>query len=925
MSTLHFVPHTHWDREWYLPFQEFRIKLVHLVDALLDLLEADPAYLYFTLDGQTSVVDDYLEVRPGRRAQLERFVREGRLLVGPWTVLPDEFLVSPESLVRNLQHGARSAQALGGRMEVGYVPDPFGHVGQLPQILRGFGIESAAFRRGLGDDAVELLWESRDGSRVLVSYLRDGYDNAARMPIKPESFARVARALDDSLDKASAVSHRLMLNGTDHHEPQPELPRLLSGEATWLHSTLPQYMRAVRDEVEARSLELPVVRGELRDPKRHHLLPGVLSSRTWIKLRNDACERVLERWAEPFSAWAERFCRHQPDSRVWTGNLATPRVRDPQDLLDRAWRLLLECHPHDSICGCSVDAVHDEMRARFDQSEQIADEITRQSLAALALEVDTSGLAEHGAAQALVVFNPSAKGGPGLARATLELGGGLEPFEFVDRSGAVLAHRVLRRRQSELAKTLLEPGAVASLARSVENGRILGLAIESVRIEREERELSIELIVSEGGVPRPEATEAGLAQLRAELERGELDRVRVHSLFAARVEVELAVPDLPGHGYVALGIRRARQEPPALANELIEIDADASGRLSLLDRRSGARFEGLLALRDRGERGDSYTTDPLDDAVSELREVRVERSDEALEIRGVLRVPERLAEDRTRRVEQTVDLPVRIRVSLVPGVARADVEVEIDNRAEDHRLELLFPTGSPCAQARYDAHFEVVERPTAVDPGGEDWQEQPRPELPMRAFVEADGLLVSTRGLREASVSPDGEIAVTLLRCFGWLSRDDLRTRAGGAGPQVRTPGGQVPGRERFSLSIIPVNDDPLAARAQADAFQAPARGAGTGIHAGPLPARASLLETAPREFQLTAVMRGRDGASTLARGVWQGDAPGRARLRPLAAASRVERVRLDETSVGDVPVAADGSVTLELRPGEVATLRFVD
>jgi alpha-mannosidase len=923
MTTLHFVPHTHWDREWYLPYQEFRIKLVHLVDALLDLLDADPGYLHFTLDGQTSVVDDYLEVRPGRREQLERLVREGRLLVGPWTVLPDEFLVSPESLVRNLQHGARSAAALGRRMEVGYVPDPFGHIGQLPQILRGFGIEAAAFRRGLGDDPVELLWESRDGSRVLVSYLRDGYDNAARMPVNPESFARVARALDDSLAKHSAVSHRLMLNGTDHHEPQPELPVLLAQDEDWLHSTLPAYLEAVRDEVEARGIELPVIRGELRDPQRHHLLPGVLSSRTWIKLRNDACERALERWAEPFSTWAERLCGAQPDHRVWTGSLATPRIRDPQDLLDRAWRLLLECHPHDSICGCSVDPVHDEMRARFDQSEQIAEEITRQSLTALALEIDTSGL---DAEQVLVVFNASATPGPGVAHATLELGGalGLGEFEIVDGTGRVLPCKELDRRQRELAKTVLEPGAVRSLARSVENGRILGLAIESVAIERQGRELSIELIVSEGGTPNPDATRTHVEQLRAELDRGGLERVRVHSRFAPQVDVEVAVPDLPSHGHVALGVRTARDAQPAWSSELFELDSDAKGRLSLLDKRSGRRFDGLLALRDRGERGDSYTTDPLDDAVEELREVRVDRSEAGLEIRGVLTVPGRLAPDRARRVGETVDLPVCIKAALAPAVPRVDIEVEIENRAEDHRLELLFPSGASCERAAYDGHFEVVERPTAIDPGGEDWAEQPREELPMRAFVEAGELLVATRGLREASVSPDGVIAVTLLRCFGWLSRDDLRTRAGGAGPQETTPGGQVPGVERFELSIVPVNGDPVAARAQADAFQVPPRGAGTGIHAGSLPQRASLLETAPAEFQLTAVVRGRDGASTIARGVWQGAGPGVATLRPLVAASRAERVRLDETPIAEVE-SEDGTVSLELRPGEIASVRFAD
>ena len=141
MATLHLVPHTHWDREWYLPFQVFRLKLVHLMDLLLDTLERDPAFTSFTLDGQTSVLEDYLELRPERRADVEHLVRQGRLLIGPWYVLPDEFLVSPEALIRNLLAGRADGRAFGGCMDVGYVPDPFGHIGQLPQILAGFGIE----------------------------------------------------------------------------------------------------------------------------------------------------------------------------------------------------------------------------------------------------------------------------------------------------------------------------------------------------------------------------------------------------------------------------------------------------------------------------------------------------------------------------------------------------------------------------------------------------------------------------------------------------------------------------------------------------------------------------------------------------------------------------------------------------------------
>ena len=142
------VPHTHWDREWYDPFQTFRLKLVRLVDGLLDLMERDSSYTHFMLDGQLAVVDDYLEIRPGNRPRLEALTAAGRISVGPWYILMDEFLVSGETIIRNLQTGMRSGAEFGGVMEVGYLPDMFGHVAQMPQILSLAGFEHAVVWRG---------------------------------------------------------------------------------------------------------------------------------------------------------------------------------------------------------------------------------------------------------------------------------------------------------------------------------------------------------------------------------------------------------------------------------------------------------------------------------------------------------------------------------------------------------------------------------------------------------------------------------------------------------------------------------------------------------------------------------------------------------------------------------------------------------
>src|SRR6476646_2624652 len=129
------VPHTHWDREWYSPFQTFRMRLVKLLDTLLPMLESDLSYTRFMLDGQTAVLDDYLEVRPEARGALTRLAATDRLSIGPWMVLMDEFMVSGETMVRDIQLGITRGSEFGGVMEVGYLPDMFGHVAQMPQIL----------------------------------------------------------------------------------------------------------------------------------------------------------------------------------------------------------------------------------------------------------------------------------------------------------------------------------------------------------------------------------------------------------------------------------------------------------------------------------------------------------------------------------------------------------------------------------------------------------------------------------------------------------------------------------------------------------------------------------------------------------------------------------------------------------------------
>jgi mannosylglycerate hydrolase len=202
LAPVYIVSHTHWDREWYWPFRRFRVNLERVVHQVLEELESDPEFRHFLLDGQAVLLEDYLGVRPEDRRRLAALVQAGKLAVGPWYVLPDEFLVSGEATVRNLLTGHRIANAFGACQKVGYLPDSFGHIAQLPQILRRAGIDSFVFTRGHGDEAAELglefTWRAPDGSEVLAVHQCEGYCNAG-------SLGHAVLFLEQSLSLLDAV------------------------------------------------------------------------------------------------------------------------------------------------------------------------------------------------------------------------------------------------------------------------------------------------------------------------------------------------------------------------------------------------------------------------------------------------------------------------------------------------------------------------------------------------------------------------------------------------------------------------------------------------------------------------------------------------------------------------------------------------
>jgi mannosylglycerate hydrolase len=753
------VSHTHWDRAWYVTFQEFRARLVRLIDRLIKIMEENPDYRVFMLDGQMSIFEDYLEVRPYRQVKLIDLCQQGRLKVGPWYVLADEFLVSPESLIHNMMLGHRMGEVYGGVSKIGYVPDGFGHIAQLPQILRGFGIDNAFFWRGLGEEGerlgTEFIWQAPDGSSVTTIWLPWGYHNISNLGYGIHWGDTSQMAFDSELamsqiqnaiNKLAPMGHTnafLLMNGIDHEEPEPRIPEIIMManeklEDSYHHGTLEEHLTNVLSA----DISLPKFKGEFRWGKYSEILQGVYATRIHLKQRNHHVENILERYAEPLAAIA------------WLSGADVPE--GTQDLIATAWRWLLKNHPHDDIYGCGIDQVHDEMGYRFEQAEQIGNIVVRDSVRMISREVDFT--AQDG--MPVIVFNP-------LNWQRIEMAIGDIDFEFddptadrfqlVDHNGHVIPSQVLRDDEIFWMETL-----------KANRKRRLRIAFPA-------------------DVPA-----CGYAsyyiQPAVNVENGP-DRSTTWSV-----------------------------EENGAENQYLSFQIMPDGGLTVYDKVSGTTYRDLHHFEDVEDAGDEYSYCPGENSMTtstrglpaSICQVMNGRNLAIYEVKRTLQIPESLSSDRKFRSNNKVPLPITSRIRIYRDQPGLYIETEIDNQARDHKLSVTFPTELRPSRSYVDQAFIVMPRDIDL-PESTGWVEDPTPLMHQRAFVDihegGHGLAILNRGLPAVEVTrrePGTQISLILLRSVGWLSRDDLTNRRVAAGPLVPTPSAQCIGKYKYNYAILP-------------------------------------------------------------------------------------------------------------------------
>jgi alpha-mannosidase len=779
---VHYVLSTHWDREWYQSFQHYRYRLVQMLDRVLDGLADGRLKGPFTTDGQSIVLEDYLEVRPERRGQIEAYAKDGKLVIGPWYVMPDEFLVSGESLIRNIRLGRQIARSFGGEpSNAGFVCDLFGHNSQMPQILTGFGIRAGLVWRGLNNiDSRLIKWLGTDGTEMpcyrFGKHGYCGYSNEVRFAGEPLQDnltdgdfdpVRTVEAIEAYCKQEAGLTPHgaplLMFDGGDHQYWDEATYRVLSdrfgksdGPFEIIHSTLDAYL----DEMAKHAHQIDmIVEGELREPGRHRssednqwLIAGTGSSRMWIKQANAACQTLLCQWAEPMSTLAHN----------------TLGDEYPQSFLDIAWKWLIKNHPHDSICGCSIDQVHEDMKFRFSQCSQIAERLTLESTRAIAAHIE--GGVSAGEIR-VTVFNPLPVAFDQTAEITIELPNTCPIYPAYGGTAQELIYHVYDSEDNELP--------TQTLAQTFNRTKIL---------------------IADSKFPKS---------------------YKAHD---ARISLPLRIPAL---GYTTLtvhpGIVDDLKRLPlqstlvtserSMSNEHLDVTIETNGSLTIHDKRTGRTYERLLTFEDAVDCGDGWSRgtavgDRVYTSTASASSIALITDGPMISrfrIRTTMRVPSGFdySDGGQRRRDDLVELDIDSIVSLRPGTDRVEIESTINNQSSDHRLRVLFPSGVETQTYLADSPFDVVERSIALRKDNHLYREpeiETKPQQHWTAvFDQQRGLAVIGDGLLESAVrdQADHPIALTLFRSTGHTVYTNGE------------PGGQLIGPMTFKYWIVPLEGEP--------------------------------------------------------------------------------------------------------------------
>ncbi|MDY4761580.1 glycoside hydrolase family 38 C-terminal domain-containing protein [Streptococcus thoraltensis] len=737
---VHVVPHMHWDREWYFSTEESQILLVNNMEEIMDMLESNPDYPNYILDGQTAILEDYFQVKPENKSRVKKLIQNGRLIIGPWVSQTDEMTVGSESITRNLLYGYKDSISLGQPMAIGYLPDSFGQTSQLPMILNQFDIKYSIFWRGVservGTDKTEFYWESDDGSKVLVQLLPLGYAIGKYLPTDPKALKKRMETYFQVLDKGATGETLLIPNGHDQMPIQQNIFEILD-ELRKLYPEREFFLSKYENVFEeiSKNEGLATVKGEFLDGKYQRVHRSIFATRQDLKILNTRIENKITNTLEPLMSIAYSL-----------------GFSYEHGLLEIIWKLLLKNHAHDSMGACCSDKVHQEIKARYFEAEERVDRLIdfykRKIVEATPNNEDFDKLG---------IFN------------------------FLPYSKVRIVNTVVITRMKGI-----------SLCDS--EGHSVDFVIKSVK----------------------------------EIDPGLVDRQIVHyGNYEPFFEYEIEFSrNLPAMGYEVIFIKEGESTSIAgtickqINTEIYNITANNDGTVTIIDKTSKKIYRNVFSLDDTADDGDEYDFSPLENEtpLSSIGNVRSQTEIIEFEHEFVLKssydfeLPKELTSER-KRSNETVKVPVYLILNVAKKSRLIEVQVTIDNRAKDHRLRMLVPTGISASVSYASTQFGTICRNVQDEAmaywESEGWDERPDSIYPFLSSVSlqshSSSVAVITRSSREYEIigEESDTIAITLLRSVGVLGKEELLRRPGRpSGIKLPTPDSQLLGKLTIDLAM---------------------------------------------------------------------------------------------------------------------------
>lgn len=761
MESFHVISNTHWDREWYQCHEKFLVRLVELMDRLIDIMERKPDYRFIT-DGQYALVGDYIEAKPENKERVAALVREGRLLIGPWYTQPLENIVGGEALVRNLSKGIADSEKLGGAMRFSYEIDEFGHTSQLPQILAGFDIEGVMAWRGVPNFCRSCFsWEAPDGTRAWFFNSNAGYGEATSLPSCEEDFTETVdgtvferQGLKNHVKdiyslrrKVSDSDEMLWLNGIDHSWAQEDILEVcekiekLFPEYRVRQSTPGEYMKAVLDDLTKKGVTPENFRGELMFTNEP-VLESTNALHPRQKSRHYETEKLLVKQVEPLTEIASVLGCKYP---AWG--------------VEREWSYVLENHAHDSLGCCSVDEVYEQVMSRYGASLSIGEQLRDDSLRYIMSCGDKE--------PSLWLFNMSAKPFCGGAKVTFDIpsGFGGENIRLETADGKpVQMYVISKETQGDVRYN-------PRLGHPVwgENGHF-------------------EAIVGAPEIPAYSA-------------------VRL-------VIKDLAPTEVPSNRQYY----HFAPVPSVLENKNLKIEINPNGTFNLTDKRLDRYYPGQLLFTDDGESSNCYVHE---ECVNDMRRFTSAGCaavistlydtplGAAAEIKITMEIPAGITADRKRRSSETEKLEITSVLSIEENSEAVKIAIHIENRSRNHRVRVLFPSGLSGARVSESGQaYDEVERDIYI-PDVPGIAEMAYMTHPMQDYCavrsEHAGLGVAARGIYEYECvdTPDRPLALTLLRAIELIDNKTFQTT-----PQYFMHEAQNICGLDFSLALIPFDGD---------------------------------------------------------------------------------------------------------------------